>query len=76
MHAITLVWEDWRAVIDALRVKGLAYMLQHADHLERTLDATPTDHPTVRMSLSDDLYLRSFTWARLRLGIPLPPLAR
>ncbi len=40
--------------------------------LERTRDATPADPPTVRISPSDDVYLRSFHWARLQLGIELP----
>jgi hypothetical protein len=26
----------------------------------------------VRLSLTDDVYLRSYNWARLQLGIPLP----
>ena len=35
MRTITLSWETWRAVIDALRAKGLSYMREHPDHLER-----------------------------------------
>jgi hypothetical protein len=27
----------------------------------------------VRLSLTDDVYLRSYNWARVQLGIPLPP---
>jgi hypothetical protein len=72
MNAHTLSWEEWRAVIDALRAKALPYMLEHADHLERLLDRHPPD-AVVRLSLTDDLYLRSFNWARVQLGIPLPP---
>jgi hypothetical protein len=30
------------------------------------------DEPTVRLSLTDDVSLRSSTWARVQLGIPLP----
>jgi len=47
-------------------------MVGHAARLERMLDATPAGRPTMRMSLSDDLYLRSFNWARLQLGVDLP----
>jgi hypothetical protein len=28
----------------------------------------------VRLSLTDDVYLRSYNWARVQLGIPLPPV--
>jgi hypothetical protein len=74
MNAVELPFETWRAVIDALRAKGLPYMLEHADHLERLLDQHPPD-AIVRLSLTDDVYLRSYNWARLQLGIllPLPP---
>jgi hypothetical protein len=27
----------------------------------------------VTLSLTDDVFLRSYNWARLQLGIPLPP---
>jgi hypothetical protein len=71
MNAIELPWETWRAIIDALRAKGLPYMREHADHLERQLDQFPPD-AIVRLSLTDDVFLRSFNWARVQLGIPLP----
>jgi hypothetical protein len=72
MNAIDLPFETWRAVINALRAKGLPSMLEHADHLERQLDQHPPD-AMVRLSLTDDVYLRSYNWARVQLGIPLPP---
>ena len=72
MNAVELPFETWRAVIDALRQKGLPYMLEHADLLERKLDEHPPD-AVVRLSLTDDVYLRSYNWARVELGIPLPP---
>jgi hypothetical protein len=72
MNAIELPFETWRAVIDALRAKGLPYMLEHADQLEQKLDEHPPD-AVVRLSLTDDVYLRSYNWARVELGIPLPP---
>jgi hypothetical protein len=73
MRVIELPWEDWRDIIDALRAKGLPYMRDHADVLERQLDQHAPDQSTVRLNLTDDVYLRSFNWARLQLGIPLPP---
>ena len=76
MRVIELSWEDWRGIIDALRAKGLPYMREHADFLERQLDQHAPDRPTVRLTLTDDVYLRSFNWARLELGIPLPPVDR
>jgi hypothetical protein len=72
MNAIELPFETWRTIIDALRQKGVTYMLQHADHLERQLDQHPPD-AVVSLNLKDDVYLRSYNWARVQLGIPLPP---
>jgi hypothetical protein len=47
-------------------------MLQHADHLERRLEQHGPGEVMVRLSLTDDMFLRSSTWARVQLGIPLP----
>jgi hypothetical protein len=76
MNAVTRSWEDGRAVIDVLHAKGVPARLQPADHLERLLDQHAPGEATVRLSLTDDVYLRSYTWARWQLGIPLPPLER
>lgn len=76
MNAITLSWEDWRAVIAVLREHGLQYELEHADHIERLLEQHGPDEAMVTLSLTDDVYLRSYNGARLRLGIPLPPMER
>jgi hypothetical protein len=76
VNAITLSWEDWRAVIAVLRATELAYKREHADIIERLLDRHAADEPMVTLSLTDDVYLRSYNWARLALGIPLPPLER
>ena len=72
MRIIELPWETWRAIIAVLRAKGLASMLEHADHLERQLEQHGPDEATVRLSLTDDVFLRSSTWACCQLGIPLP----
>jgi hypothetical protein len=72
MNPITLSWEEWRAVIAVLREKGLPYMLEHADYLEQQLERHGPDEPTVRLSLTDDVFLRSYNWARVQLEIPLP----
>jgi hypothetical protein len=71
MNAVTLSWETWRAVIAAMREHGLPYELEHADHIERLLERHAPDEAVVTLSLTDDVYLRSYNWARLRLGIPL-----
>jgi hypothetical protein len=76
MNPITLLWEDWRAVIDVMREKALPYMLDHANHIERLLEQHGPDEQIVRLSLTDDVFLRSYNWARLQLGIPLPPMER
>ena len=73
MPRITLPFETWRAVIDALRAEGLpSYMTEHADRLERALDGHGPGEAAVALSLNDDMYLRSYNHARLVLGIPLP----
>jgi hypothetical protein len=73
MRRVELSWEDWRAVIAVLRIKALPYMLEHADHIERILEQHAPDEAMVTLSLTDDVFLRSYNWARLQLGIPLPP---
>jgi hypothetical protein len=55
-----------------LREKALPYMLEHADALEQQLERHGPSEPTVRLSLTDDVFLRSYNWARWQLGIPLP----
>ena len=76
MNAITHSWEDWRAVTAAMREHGLDYESEHADHVERFLERHAPAEALVTLSLTDDVYLRSYNWARLRLGIPLPPRER
>ena len=72
MRMAELTWEDWRAVIGVLRAKALPYMLEHTDHIERLLEQHAPDEATVRLSLTDIVFLRSYNWARVQLGIPLP----
>src|SRR5688572_15765116 len=43
MRTITLPRETWRAVIAALRTKGQPYTLEHADHVERSLERHKPD---------------------------------
>jgi hypothetical protein len=45
--------------------------LEHADRLEQQLEQHGPDEPTVRLRLTDDVFLRSDTWARRQLGIAL-----
>jgi hypothetical protein len=71
MNTITLSWEDWRAVIAVLREKALPYMLDHANVIEEQLERPTPGEPTVRLSLTDDVFLRSYNRARLQLGIQL-----
>jgi hypothetical protein len=73
VNAITLPWEIWRSVIGVLREKGLPSMLEHADALEQQLEQHAPDQVTVTLHLTDDVFLRSYNWARWQLGIPLPP---
>jgi len=39
-------------------------MLVHADLLEQQLEQHPPDQETVTLSLTDDVYVRSYNWAR------------
>jgi hypothetical protein len=61
MNTIELPWETWRDVIDALRAKGLPYMLEHADQLEQELEQHPPDQPEMTLSPTTDVFLRSST---------------
>jgi len=45
---------------------------EHTEHSEWLLEQHEPDEATVRLSLTDDVFLRSSTWARVQLGIPLP----
>jgi len=76
MNTITLSWEDWRAVIAVLREKALGYILDHADIIEQQRERHSPDEPMVALSLTDNVYLRSYNWARVGPGIPLPPMER
>jgi hypothetical protein len=72
MRTITLPWESWRAVIAVLRDSGLPYKREHADVLEQQLEQHGPAEATVTLHLTDDVFLRSYNWARVQLGIPLP----
>ena len=58
------------------REKALDSMVDHADRLEQMLEQHAPDQTTVTLYLSDDMYLRSYNYARVELGIPLPPMKR
>jgi hypothetical protein len=47
-------------------------MMKHADELEQQLEQHPPDQESVTHHLVDPVFLRSSTWARRQLGIPLP----
>jgi hypothetical protein len=64
MRTITLSWETWCAIIAALRKKGLPHMLDHAERLEQQLEQHSPDRATVTLSLTHNVFLRSFNWAR------------
>ena len=72
MNTITLPSEVRHAVIAVLREKALPYMLEHANVIEEQRERRGPDEPLVRLSLTDAVFLRSSTWARVQVGIPLP----
>ncbi len=45
---------------------------EHAYLIKRLLEQHGLGESTVQLSLTDDVFLRSYNWARLQLGIPLP----
>jgi hypothetical protein len=49
-------------------------MVAHADELEQQLERHAPGQAMVTLHLTDDLFLRSYNWARWQLGIPLPPM--
>jgi hypothetical protein len=60
------------AVIGVLPEKGLTDTLQHNDHNEQLLGHHGPHETVVALILTDDVFLRSYNWARVQLGIPLP----
>jgi hypothetical protein len=72
MRTIALPWGDVAGHHRRAARKGLPYTLDHADRLEQQLDQHPPDQATVTLSLTEDVFLRSYNWARWQLGIPLP----
>jgi hypothetical protein len=61
MRTIELTWETWRAVIAVLHEKALPYMLEHANLIEEQLERHGPSEQTVRLILTDDVFLRSDT---------------
>jgi hypothetical protein len=43
-------------------------MREHVDCIEQQLDEHAANESLVSLSLPDEIYLRSFTWAREELG--------
>jgi hypothetical protein len=72
MQAIELPWETWRAMIAVLRTTEAPYKPEHANVIEEQHERHGPGETTVRLSLTDDVFLRSYNWARWQLGIPLP----
>jgi hypothetical protein len=55
-----------------LREKALPHMLEHTNVIEAQLERHGPDESTVRLSLTDHVFLRSSNGARWQIGIPLP----
>ena len=49
----------------------LALGCAHADRLAQQLEQHGPDEWTVTLNLTDDVFLRSYNWARWQLGIPV-----
>jgi hypothetical protein len=72
MQAIELPWETWGAILAVLREKALPSVPEHATVIEEQLEQHGPGELMLRLSLTDDVFLRSHNWARLQLGISLP----
>jgi hypothetical protein len=55
MHAISLPFETWLAIIDVLRAHDLPYMVEHADLIEAKLDQHAADETMVSLGLTEDV---------------------
>jgi hypothetical protein len=65
--------EDFAGALEQLLLHDAAGLGgELAAQIAKALDATRPDEPTVRLSLTDDVFRRSSTLARWPLGIPLP----
>jgi hypothetical protein len=51
--------------------KGVPYSLVHGDHIAQQFEEHPLDQLVVTLMLTDDMFLRSCTWAPWQLGIPV-----
>jgi len=69
--SVALPWDLWRAVIAALRLQGVPHMIEHADRIEAALEGHGPEEATVRLTFTDDVFLRSVNWAGVTLGIAL-----
>ena len=70
------LWEDWRPSSPCCgrrRCRTCASMLTVSNG---SSSGHAADEPMVTLSLTEDVYLRSYNGARLELGIPLPPMER
>jgi hypothetical protein len=72
MPMIPYSWADWRRIIATLRDAYIASMRGHVALIEEHLESQPPAEELVALPLSEDVYLRSVTWARWKLGLPLP----
>jgi hypothetical protein len=57
-------------VIAMLRQRGIPHEHEHADLIEKLLETHAPSEEMVTLALSDDVYLRTYNWARLDLGCP------
>jgi hypothetical protein len=60
VRKIELSRKVWRAFIAEPGAKALPFMLEHADHIERLPEQLGPEETLVRLSLTDDVFLRPY----------------
>jgi hypothetical protein len=60
MRTVALSFETLRPVIDVLRENAVLHLLEHAIVVAVQPERHGPDEPTMRLSLTDDVFLRSF----------------
>jgi hypothetical protein len=61
-------WSVNQSAAHPSQTAAKTHSCEHADHIERLLERHGPDGSMVRLSLTGDVFLRSFNWARGNWG--------
>ena len=73
LHSPHSIASPGQTDIPTTAAAGRPRKMEHANHLEQRLEQHGPDEARVALSLTGDLFLRSYHWAQWQLQIPLPP---